>query len=91
LQPVKTAPETKDPSWPTGEDLVQDIEQEAVAKKYMEEHGYSYKLKPPAEKTDKNTPELVGDYLVFIFTTWGKLEFTRQFVVAWNGLLKSIT
>jgi hypothetical protein len=36
LQPVETAPKTNDPSGPTGEDLVQDLVQEAVAKKYME-------------------------------------------------------
>jgi hypothetical protein len=42
LQPVETAPEMEDPSGPTGEDLVQDIERQAVVKKYMEEHDYSY-------------------------------------------------
>jgi hypothetical protein len=86
LQPVETAPKTEDPSRPTGEDLVQDIEGEAVAKKFMEEQGYSYKLKPQGEKTDENATELVEHYLVFIFMTWKKLAFTRQFVLAQYGL-----
>jgi hypothetical protein len=90
LQPVETAPKILDPSGPTGEDLVQDIEREAAAKTYMEEQGYSYKLIPQDEKTDENTPELVEHYLVFIFMTWEKLAFTRQFMVARYGL-KTVT